>query len=136
MMMEHPGQTGRGMRRPGSPGTEGVAQLVEQRTFNPLVVGSTPTAFTPFRDVCGKVLKRREAAYRHTTANADGPRTTTRRSLAPTSFSFRKTSWALLTSEVVVIFHSGDFADRARGADGRDLALGMSGLPQIEGGTV
>src|SRR5262245_47907195 len=26
----------------------GVAQSVEQRTFNPLVVGSSPTAFTPF----------------------------------------------------------------------------------------
>src|SRR5262245_45035916 len=31
--------------RPGELGRGGVAQSVEQRTFNPLVVGSSPTAF-------------------------------------------------------------------------------------------
>lgn len=31
------------------PGVEGVAQLVERRTFNPQVVGSTPTALIDVR---------------------------------------------------------------------------------------
>src|SRR5207245_1892682 len=34
------------LEKPRKNGFGGVAQLVEQRTFNPLVVGSSPTAFT------------------------------------------------------------------------------------------
>ena len=41
------GNCGPSPRQPSRPG--GVAQSVEHRTFNPWVVGSSPTAFTPAR---------------------------------------------------------------------------------------
>ena len=57
-------------RHPGKLYEGPLAQLVEHRTFNPWVVGSSPTGptafFSSFIALCGMKSRRHQLASRHT----------------------------------------------------------------------